>query len=132
MRIGAIAEAAGTTPSTIRYYESVGLVGPPPRSAAGYRDYPPEVLDRLRFIRDAQASGLTLAEIQSVLELKDTGRRSCEHTAALLDRHLAELDGQIERLQLARVELARLAARARALDSSECTDPHRCQVIEGS
>jgi DNA-binding transcriptional MerR regulator len=131
MRIGAVAEAAGTTPSTIRYYESVGLVAPPPRSAAGYRDYPDEVLGRLQFIRDAQASGLTLAEIQSVLELKDAGRRSCEHTAALLERHLAELDEQIERLQLARVELARLAGRARALDPSECTDPHRCQVIEG-
>jgi DNA-binding transcriptional MerR regulator len=132
MRIGVLAEAAGTTPSTVRYYESMGLVPPPERSASGYRDYDPAALERLAFIRDAQASGLTLAEIQSVLELKDSGRRSCEHTAALLGRHLVELDEQIARLQQARVELARLAERAGALDPSDCTDPHRCQVIESA
>jgi DNA-binding transcriptional MerR regulator len=131
MRIGALADAAGVPTTTIRYYESVGLLPPPRRSSSGYRDYAAEVVDRLRFIRDAQASGLTLAEIQSVLELKDSGRRSCEHTAALVERHLNELDEQIARLQEARVELARLAGRARALDPADCTDPHRCQVIEG-
>jgi DNA-binding transcriptional MerR regulator len=132
MRIGTLPKATGVPTTTIRYYESVGLVPPPRRSPSGYRDYAAEVVDRLRFIRDAQASGLTLAEIQSVLELKDSGRRSCEHTATLIERHLSELDEQITRLQEARAELARLAGRARALDPADCTDPHRCQVIEGA
>lgn len=131
MRIGALAAAASLKPTTIRYYESIGLLPEPGRTASGYRDYAPEALERLRFIRDAQASGLSLAEIQSVLELKDAGRRSCEHTAALLERHLREMDDQITRLQQARSELARLAERAAGLDPADCTDPHRCQVIDG-
>lgn len=129
MRIGALAAEVGVKPTTIRYYESIGLVPEPVRSLSGYRDYSTEAVERLRFIRDAQSTGLTLGEIQSVLELKDSGRRSCEHTANLLERHLHELDDQIARLQDARVELARLAERAKGLDPANCTDPHRCQVI---
>ena len=129
MRIGALAAEVGVKPTTIRYYESIGLVPEPVRSLSGYRDYSTEAVERLRFIRDAQSTGLALGEIQSVLELKDSGRRSCEHTANLLERHLHALDDQIARLQEARVELARLAERAKGLDPADCTDPHRCQVI---
>ena len=60
MRIGEVAQASGTTAKTLRYYEDVGLLPDPDRSPAGYRDYGPEVLDRLHFIRRGQAAGLTL------------------------------------------------------------------------
>lgn len=129
VRIGVLADGAGVGTKTVRYYESVGLLDPPTRTPSGYREYDDAAAERLRFIRDAQASGLTLAEIKSVLELKDAGARSCDHTLALLDRHLAEVDDQIERLQAARATLAELAERARGLDPATCTDPHRCQVI---
>lgn len=129
MKIGTVAELAEVSTKTIRYYESIGLLAEPERTTSGYRQYGPEALERLRFVRDAQSTGLTLAEIASVLELKDAGSTSCEHTAALLDRHLAEVDAQIKRLQEARVELAEMASRARSLDPSSCTDPNRCQVI---
>ncbi|MEL6983986.1 MAG: heavy metal-responsive transcriptional regulator, partial [Actinomycetota bacterium] len=56
---------------------------------------------------------------------------SCAHTRELLERHLADVDIQIERLQASRVALAALAERARVLDPSACTDPNRCQVIGG-
>jgi DNA-binding transcriptional MerR regulator len=132
MRIGALAERAGVTTKTIRYYESIALLADPVRTSTGYREYGDDAVERLRFIRDAQASGLSLSEIQSVLELKDSGARSCDHTRALLDRHLAEIDEQIARLEVARSELLELAGRARGLDPAACTDPHRCQVIAGS
>lgn len=132
MRIGELACAVGVTSKTIRYYESIGLVADPARTAGGYRDYGPEAVERLRFIRDAQSTGLSLAEIQSVLELKDAGASTCEHTRSLLDRHLAEIDEQLERLTSARVELVALAERADGLDPGHCTDPNRCQVIEPS
>lgn len=130
MKIGELADQGGVTAKTIRYYESIGLLDEPPRTASGYRTYGHDAAERLRFIRDAQASGLSLAEIASVLELKAAGARSCEHTAALLERHLADLDGQIERLTQARAELQALADRARGLDPTACTDPNRCQVID--
>lgn len=130
MKIGELAEKCGVTAKTIRYYESIGLVPPPERTPSGYRDYPSEAEDRLRFIRDAQATGLTLTEIHSVLELKDAGTTSCEHTRSLLHRHLLELDQQIARLQTARRDLVELADRAERLDPANCTDPTRCQVID--
>ena len=129
MKIGALADAAAVTAKTVRYYESIGLLAPPSRTASGYRDYEPDAIERLQFIRDAQSSGLTLAEIQSVLELKDSGARSCSHTSSLLQRHLGEIDEQIERLQEARRELVLLAERAAGIDPAACTDPNRCQVI---
>lgn len=129
MRIGELAEGAGVGTKTVRYYESIGLLDPPERTPSGYRRYGDDASERLRFIRDAQGSGLSLAEIKSVLELKDAGTQSCDHTRALLDRHLVEIDEQIERLRAARNELVELAERARTLDPAGCTDPHRCQVI---
>ena len=129
MRIGVLAERTGVTTKTVRYYESIGLVAEPQRTPSGYREYDDDAVERLRFIRDAQSSGLSLSEIQSVLELKDAGARSCDHTSALLNRHLSEIDDQIDRLQVARAELVVLAERARGLDPTACTDPHRCQVI---
>ena len=129
MRIGELANTADVSTKTIRYYESIGLLEEPARTPSGYRAYGADAVERLRFIRDAQASGLTLAEITSVLKIKAAGDRSCEHTASLLERHLADVDAQIERLTAARSELARLAERARRLDPAACTDPNRCQVI---
>lgn len=129
MRIGEIAEQADVSTKTIRYYESIGLIAEPDRTPSGYRDYTNDAITRLRFIRDAQASGLSLMDIQAVLELKDDGRPTCEHTEALLRRRLEELDCQIERMMATRQQLAGLAARAESLDHTECRDPHRCHVI---
>ncbi len=132
MRIGELAERMNLNPRTIRYYESIGLMHEPDRTPSGYRDYDTDALERLRFIRNSQASGLTLSEIQSVLELKDSGAQSCHHTTSLLTEHLVDIDAQIERLRAARVQLADLAKRANQLDPAECTDPNRCQVIDSS
>ena len=62
MRIGEVAEQAVVTTKTIRYYESIGILPTPERTPSGYRAYDSKTLDRLRFIRDAQATGLTLTE----------------------------------------------------------------------
>jgi DNA-binding transcriptional MerR regulator len=130
MKIGELAATAGVSTKTIRYYESIGLLHEPERTNSGYRNYRSEAVERLKFIRDAQATGLSLAEIQSVLELKAAGAASCHHTRRLLARHLADIDEQISRLHTARVEILELAARADSLDPTTCTDPNRCQVID--
>ena len=129
MRIGQLADRCGLTAKTIRYYESIDLLGEPERTPSGYREYRNDAIERLRFIRDAQASGLTLDEVHVLLSMKDAGLATCGHTLAFLDRHLAEIDAQIERLQVARAEMLELAERARRLDPATCTDPNRCQVV---
>jgi MerR family transcriptional regulator, copper efflux regulator len=130
MRIGELGEATGVTAKTLRFYESIGLLPAPDRTPSGYRDYAPAVTERVLFIREAQAAGLTLAEVTSVLELKDAGSRSCEHTLALVERHVADIDDKIASLVDTRRRLAEMAQRAAGLDPIDCTDPHRCQVIE--
>lgn len=129
MRIGEIGDAVGVSTKALRFYESIGLIPEPSRTLSGYRDYPPDTIERVRFIREAQAAGLTLAEVTSVLELKDAGSRSCEHTLALVQRHLTEIDERITALHDTRERLAELARRGTGLDPIDCTDPHRCQVI---
>ncbi len=129
MRIGELARTAGVSTKTIRYYESIGLLPEPTRTGSGYRAYDEAGAERLAFIRDAQSSGLSLAEIASVLELKGSGATSCQHTRSLLQRHIAEVEEQIERLRETHSTLVAMAERAAALDPSTCTDPNRCQVI---
>jgi DNA-binding transcriptional MerR regulator len=129
MRIGDVAHQTGLTTTTIRYYEDLGLVPPPARASNGYRDYGPDAVERLRFIRDAQDSGLSLSEVASILELRGQGESTCHHVVELMERHLADVDQRIERLQASREVYAGLIARAKGLDPADCTDPARCQTI---
>lgn len=129
MRIGELADKSGFTTKTIRYYEEIGLVPEPHRDTNDYRDYGEEVVDRLLFVRDAKAAGLTLTEIASILELREGGHGTCKHVVDLLSRHLRDLDNHMDELKKTRKKLATLTARARKLDPTQCTDPIRCQTI---
>ena len=129
MRIGEVARETGVPTKTIRYYEDIGVLPEPDRADNGYRDYGHETVDRLRFVRDAQATGLTLMEISSILDLRGHGEATCHHVIDLLERHLTELDRHIETLHKTRDHLAVLTKRAGTLDPTQCTDPNRCQTI---
>lgn len=112
MRIGELASRVNVNTKTIRYYESIGLMPEPARKPSGYRDYNLDAVERLQFIRDSQATGLSLAAIQSILDLKDSDGRTCEYTRALLSQHVADLDARIQHLQEARSQLVQVADRA--------------------
>ena len=129
MQIGELANTAGVTTKTIRYYEAIGVLDEPARTDSGYRSYGPAAVERLDFVKQAQSTGLALAEIKSILEIKDQGGQTCEHTKALLRQCLDELDERIVELQAARVELQAMYQRAGALDPAKCTDANRCQII---
>lgn len=105
--IGRLAKAAGVGVETIRFYEREGLLEPPRRTASGYRLYPPEITERLSFIRRAKALGFSLAEIQELLHLANpTDDRA--RVKALADHKLAEIDLRIEELQRMRQALSEL------------------------
>ncbi len=129
MQIGQVATITGVPTKTIRYYEDIGVLPSPERAANGYRDYGSDAVDRLRFIRDAQATGLTLEEISDIFELRHKGEPTCDHVRHLFEDHLAGLDARIDALRRVRRELAAMIERARGLDPSDCTDPNRCQSI---
>lgn len=130
MQIGELARATGVNTKTIRYYEDTGVLPSARRGPNGYRIYDQEAVDRLRFVREAQATGLTLEEITSILELREQGASTCSHVLGLLEHHLGDLDTHIAALQATRRELEAMIQRARRLDPAKCTDPNRCQTIE--
>ncbi|MCE3262226.1 MAG: MerR family transcriptional regulator [Pseudoduganella sp.] len=110
MQIGELALATGISRDTLRYYEKRGLLRAR-RSGNGYRDYPPEAADWLRYIRLAQALGFTLQEIEADLPLLAPGAADSPATAAALrgalQAKLEEIDRRIDGLQALRGELAR-------------------------
>ena len=129
MRIGELAEQAGISTKAIRYYEQVGILTPPTRTASGYRAYDQTALGRLSFVRAAQAVGLTLGEIRQVVAFRDQGQAPCAHVTELLHRHAADLDARILELQQLRGELRQLAERATTLDPQRCPPERVCHVI---
>jgi len=130
MRIGEIAELAGVTTKTLRYYESAGLLPATPRTASGYRDYHDSTLDRVAFIRAAQAVGLRLGEIREIVAFRDRGETPCAHVQNLLEERASEITAQIAELELLRAELGRLARRARRLRPEDCDPTQVCHLIE--
>src|SRR5680860_1752442 len=91
MKIGDLSQKTTVPTKTIRYYEDIGILPKPERSDNGYRKYDDEAVARLRFIREAQASGLTLTEIASIVDLRGRGEETCDHVVGLLERHLEDL-----------------------------------------
>ncbi len=130
MRIGKIAAASGVSEKTIRYYEQIGVLDAPERTPGGYRDYGSKAIDKLRFVKAAQAVGLSLGEIREVLAMRDRGETPCEHVVDLIRRRADEIDATIAELQMVRSDLRRLVRRARTLDPTACHAEKICHVIE--
>jgi len=112
LTIGALAKAGGVGVETVRYYQRQGLMDEPLRPAGGgtsggTRRYGAQDLQRLRFIRSAQAAGFTLKQIARLIELDATADRT-EVRQIARDR-IDALDAQIRELQRAHASLERLA-----------------------
>jgi DNA-binding transcriptional MerR regulator len=108
MRIGEFAKQAGVTPRTVRYYESLGLLGPGEREGAGFRYYTKAELIRLDKINTLKELGLSLEEISDVLPLyfeDATGLRGKQKVLEILKAHLQETEEKLESLQAFRAEL---------------------------
>ena len=129
MRIGELATQTGHPTRTIRFYENCGLLPEPTRTANGYRTYNEADRDRLEFIRNAQTAGLTLAEIASIIHLRDQGTTPCSHVTELLDTRLADVQQRLDQLTALRAELRQLVDRARTLDPANCTTNDICHIL---
>ncbi len=109
MTISKAATRAGTGIETIRFYERRGLIDQPPKPAAGgFRDYPPETVSRLRFVREAQELGFSLNEIAELLSLRADPKANCAQVQRRAEAKLAEVRRKVERLQGIGTALERL------------------------
>jgi len=110
-RSGEVAEAAGVSVQTLRYYERRGLLTPPKRNAAGHRQYPAHTVTLLRMIKNAQRLGISLCEIADLIK-NDPGP---DDISAIAERRLAEIDAHIAQLTLIRGMLAGYVRRPPAM-----------------
>ena len=130
MRIGELAQRAGTTTRTLRYYESRGLL-PARRDGKGYREYGEEELRLLRQIRLLQDFGFGLEETRPFVDCLRAGHPSGDSCPASLEvyrRKLDELDECIERLRAVREQVGAQLARARLEAQADRPEPPQCEL----
>ncbi len=123
--IGRLAYAAGVPVSTVRYYERSRILRPDGRTEGNYRVYGPEALERLRFIRAAQAIGLTLEDITTLLDFRDGRTAPCKEVQSLIEERLLELEKRLEQMGHVRSVLHSSLRLCRRAGRSG-----RCEVIE--
>ena len=120
--IGQFAKAAGIPTSTVRYYERRGLLRPQARSAGNYRVYDESALERLTFIRAAQAAGFTLTDIGLLLLYREGDPSPCQKVQSLVKSRMVLVAEQVEQLQTVDRVLRRwLKACGETQDSSKCS-----------
>ncbi len=131
MTVSRAARRAGLTPKAVRLYESKGLLEPAPRTEAGYRLYQDDDVEVLRFVRQARALGLNLADIREIIDLQRHGAQPCGRVLRLVDARLEEVDRALRDLRALRRTLQR--ARAAAGESlARGDDAVVCRIIESA
>ena len=118
--IGALARRTDTKIQTIRYYEQIGLLPEPARTAGNQRVYADTDVERLAFIRHARALGFSLDDVRALLTLSDEPGRSCEEVDALAQDHLANVEARIASLTALKTELERMIDRCRGGQVADC------------
>ena len=109
MQVNELARATDTTPQIIRFYARIGLITPTERGSNGYRQFPSQAAQRVRFVKAAQATGLTLSVIQALLNNQTPGSDCCGATSRELRKRLAEITQVIEDLTALKERLAMLS-----------------------
>lgn len=121
LTIGQVARQAGVGVETVRFYERKGLIENPARRTSGYRQYGEDVVDRLRFIREAKELGFTLNEIGELLSLKLDPSSSCAEVKGRAESKIAAIEEKIRTLQRMKRVLAKLTRTCRGNGpTSEC------------
>jgi MerR family transcriptional regulator, mercuric resistance operon regulatory protein len=118
--IGALAKRTASKVETIRYYERIGLLPAPARSAGGYRLYGTEHLKRLTFVRRARTLGFSIDAVRKLLDLADHRRRPCAEARVLATAHLADVRAKIADLHAMERVLSHTVARCAAGRSARC------------
>lgn len=120
LTIGQIAKAAGVPTSTVRYYERAGLLRPTGRTAANYRVYSAGDLERLRFIRAAQATGFQLEDVKKLLR-----PAPCGQVQELIEERLGQVAKRMKELTRVRRVLRESLDTCQAHAASG-----RCRVVD--
>ena len=135
MRISELAESAGVPASTVRYYERVGLMAPPARTASGYRDYGEDEAGRLLFITRARRMGLSCEQITALLPVWAGTNCSAaqDRVALLIEEKQAEIADRVAELQQFSAQLDTVRATLEAESPPQaCRADLTCCVPESA
>ncbi len=125
LTISQLARAAAVPTTTVRYYERIGLVEPEGRSQGNYRLYGEESLNKLKFIRAAQATGLTLDDVKVLLSDGAGGFPDCGTARGLIEARLADIENRLKDLRHVRRVLTAALEECRQQEKTDC-----CHVVE--
>ena len=129
MFIHELAQLTGVSAKTIRYYESIGLLPDPPRAENNYRQYSPEVVERLRFIVTARGLGFNLTDIGEFLTARDQGTLPCKRVLDSFDERILDIDRRIADLLALRDTLLHIRREGDKLPSDkQCDDQCVCYL----
>lgn len=112
MHIGEVARSVGLEASAIRYYETHGIVPPPQRTPAGYREYGDDEVELLRFVRRLRSLELPLDDVREIVSLRTEGHPPCTQVRDAITREASAIDQRIDDLVRLRDELTRLQTEA--------------------
>jgi MerR family transcriptional regulator, copper efflux regulator len=129
LKIGEVSKRSGIGIEALRFYEKSGLLDSPARTFSGYRVYGEEVLERLSFIKRAQALGFSLDEIRRIVDDARRGESPCDEVREIVQRRMTELDGRLRELHRYRKELKDTLEE---WDKVGRAPGHVCGLIEGS
>lgn len=118
--IGGLAKASGVKVTTIRYYESIGLIDPPDRSDGGQRLYDKGAVERMNFIRHARDLGFSLEAIRELIALSANIERSCAEIDEIARRHAADIRHRIKRLKALEREMERMIKSCSVNKVADC------------
>src|SRR5258708_17272980 len=105
LRIGQLAQRAGVSTDTIRYYERLGLLPKPQRSPAGYREYGEHIVNRIALVRNAMRFGFPLREIAGFLHVREAGGTPCRQVRRAAQTILDRVDQEIAELTATRATM---------------------------
>ena len=123
--IGDVARQCGVGVETIRYYEREGIINQPKKGMGAFREYPEDVVHRIRFIKRAKELGFSLDEITELLSLRVKGSGSCSSVKNKAERKIAQIEEKIADLKQIQSALKKVK------DSCERQAPgDKCPVLE--
>jgi len=129
LKIGEVSKRSSVGIEALRFYEKGGLIDRPSRTGSGYRVYGEEVLERLAFIKRAQALGFSVDEIRRIVDDARKGESPCDEVREIVRRRMAELDERLRELHRFRKELK---STLEEWDKVGRAPGHICGLIEGS
>lgn len=110
LTIGKVAKCSGIGVETLRFYQRRGLIDVPPRKDSGYREYPADTVERVRFIKRAKELGFSLKEIKDLVALRPAPGSACTRVRKRAEAKITDIEEKIRSLQRMKRSLQRLAA----------------------